>query len=101
MTYALWVKEAGEGCDYMVGCGEKLIVMGSNPPTDEEIRALLEDYGNDPDRFSKIRIVKIDREFSPQEIHSFYDRDEEEDDSEAEEREERRKQYEALKREFG
>lgn len=26
-AYFLWLKQEGEGCDYMVGCGEKLIPL--------------------------------------------------------------------------
>ncbi len=47
--FFLWMKQRGEGCDYTIGCGEKLEELNG---VDEEhlpaaIRQELDDYGED------------------------------------------------------
>jgi|WetSurMetagenome_2_1015567.scaffolds.fasta_scaffold10221_9 hypothetical protein len=39
----LWLKQKGDGCDYTIGCGEKLIPIENK----EEIAGKLEDLGFD------------------------------------------------------
>jgi hypothetical protein len=103
MSYAVWVKQSGQGCDYTIACGQKLINLKATTVEDaveEAKKTLVDDYGfevggdRDPE---KILIVEIVHEIASDELPNEDD-DEEEDDFATRQR---RLQYEALKKEFG
>lgn len=97
MSYALLLKESGEGCDYTFGCGWKPIAF-NHYPTDAEIGQVIKDYGLI--RFESITVVKIETIISQSELLEYLPEDDD-DDGEDAETAERRAQYERLKREFG
>lgn len=49
--YYLWMKQTGEGCDYMIGCGQVLVSLDADSDNQEEMkREILETfsyYGSD------------------------------------------------------
>lgn len=50
MKFYLWMKQQGEGCDYTIGCAEKLVELeGANDVNQARKRAsdVLKDYGID------------------------------------------------------
>lgn len=97
MAYVIYVKERGEGCDYTVGCGETIITMGDELPSDAEVSEALENHGSDRDRFETVAILKIVKDYTEDEIYDLYEDESEEDAATTA----RRQQYETLKKEFG
>lgn len=91
--YAMILEEDGEGCDYMIGCGEVMLLF-NDLPTAETIYETAESYG-----FSRIGRVTI------AELVKVYTRDDlaklAPEPVVDEEKEARRIAYEKLKREFG
>lgn len=49
MAYFLYMKQSGEGCDYTIGCGAKLVRLDAENVVDARALALaaFEDYGID------------------------------------------------------
>lgn len=54
MAFYLYMQQKGEGCDYTIGCAQKLIKLKSTIPDKEglkkEVLQLFEDYGIGDDR---------------------------------------------------
>ena len=46
-SFYVWIKQSGDGCDYMIGCGQTLIPLEAKTKEAalEEIKQVLEDYG--------------------------------------------------------
>lgn len=49
MTYYLWMKQRGYGCDYTIACGEKLVCLNTDhlPTAKKAAKKELEEYGDD------------------------------------------------------
>lgn len=98
MSYALILKESGEGCDYTFGCGWKPVVF-NHYPTDEEIAPVVEDHGLD--RFESITVVKIEKIIGRAALEDLVAGDDDDEPEEDVEKETRRLEYERLRVEFG
>lgn len=103
--YAAVVKQLGQGCDYTIGCAEKTFPLTSTTPEEaaREIATLLqEDYGY-PDAdggIDHVLIVTVAKVMTQEAVFALM-KDEDEEAEEEEATAERRRQYEALKTEFG
>ena len=101
-AYYLWAKQHSQGCDYTIGCGERLIPLpiSSLEEMGPAVYEALENRGIQPgseNAAQKLLILKCVEELDPDEWDYTDDREEEEDEGTAA----RRRQYEELKREFG
>lgn len=58
--YYLYMKQEGEGCDYTIGCGSKLIPLVNYGTENEhqEIKKILEDHISDETHLSECMIVE-------------------------------------------
>lgn len=105
--YVLWLKQSGQGCDYMIGCGQVVVPLEgfTGEPGTQAVVNKLEHYGfpHHDRMMDQIVILKVVREFDPDEMADFVRELEEarEDDDEDEETTARRELYEQLKKEFG
>lgn len=56
----IYVKQEGDGCDYTIGCGSKLIPLVKYGTEDEkqEIHSILEDYTNEENPLSECMVVE-------------------------------------------
>ena len=63
--YKLFMKQSGEGCDYTIACGEKLVDLDALNMEEAEIEAkkVLESYGINQDEVSldKAEIMEISK----------------------------------------
>lgn len=101
--YYLWLNQGG-GCDYTIGCGEKLIPLKTTPyPIEKhlkEIKQIFEDYGigHSERQVSEAKVLKFDRDVMSLVEERILDLVCKE---QQEELAEKRKQLEKLKRELG
>jgi len=71
MKFALWLKQEGEGCDYMIGCGATLINFASESleTAREEAKRAIEEhtYVSDFDNrtFKQALLVQIAEDLTP------------------------------------
>ena len=102
--YAAYVKESGEGCDYTIGCGNKLVPLVAEKLVDaweENANWLIDGYGY-PDgdmAIDHVVMTKVESQMSGagfDEIVASLTPEPEEDPVKTA----RRAQYEALKKEF-
>jgi hypothetical protein len=97
--FGVWAWQHGEGCDYTIGCGSCMIELEATNRKDakkEALAVLIErgyTVGSDQE-LQEAQVVEFFHEIDPAVIV-----DEEEPIDE--EKEARRKQFEALKQEFG
>lgn len=56
----IYMKQEGEGCDYTIGCGSKLIPLVKYGTEDEkqEIHSILKDYTNEENPLSECMVVE-------------------------------------------
>lgn len=100
--FGVWAWQHGQGCDYMIGCGSTLIELEATNLTDaitEAKKTLAEDhqcYFGSERELQEIQVVQILQSIDPEEIID----EDDEAEKEAEAKEIRRRQFEALKREF-
>jgi hypothetical protein len=66
MKHYFWMKQSGGGCDYTIGCGEKLVELhgGTVEDRDREVVQLLEDYGINEDecRLTEAKILILSKD---------------------------------------
>jgi hypothetical protein len=105
MKFVAYLKQIGDGCDYTIGCGQKLIGLDAQTWAEAraEMRKLLADnYSHDESRLETVTIYEVKTaERVP--VDDWYAEIEDEEDQaqEARDKENRRREYERLKREFG
>lgn len=105
MKFIAYLKQCGGGCDYTIGCGQKLI--GLDAQTWDEARAevrklLAEDYSHDESLLETVTIYEVKTALRVP-VDEWYAEIEDEGNEaqEARDKENRRREYERLKREFG
>ena len=102
--YLAVLYQAGEGCDYTIACGTKVIQLDAQTWDDavaEAQQTIIGEYRDDR-TLSRMRIVEVTRHFEAP-VRAWYadlDRAELEEQN-AQQKEQRRKAYERLKHEFG
>ena len=101
MKYALWLKQTGYGCDYMVGCGEKLFPLKAT--TLEGARAEVKANNDDCNYRSADEIEEAQLlSFAEDVLDIFEDAKRVREDMRIEaEKEKKRQQLARLKRELG
>jgi hypothetical protein len=101
--YAAYVKQSGEGCDYMIGCGNTLVPLSAETIVDAwEAEWMIDQYGYPSGDIGVDYVVmtKVDGQLSGDGFDAIVDAlipEPEEDPAKTA----RREQYEKLKREFG
>ena len=101
--YYLYMKQKGEGCDYMIGCGQKLVRLNTSGPgdlMDDEIYRIFREHGFD-DRHVVLAEAMV-LECTHDAMHmleGFYQ--ELHQEREAADLAKKRAQFERLKRELG
>ena len=60
MRYALWMKQAGEGCDYTIGCWQRLVELANTDleKAHEEALQVIRDFTNSETTIEEARIVE-------------------------------------------
>lgn len=105
MNFVAYLKQIGEGCDYTIGCGQKLIPL--NAQSWDEARAemrrlMAENYSHDESRLEAVTIYEVKTALRiPVDYWYSEIEDEEAQEQAARDKEQRRSEYERLKREFG
>lgn len=100
------IKQVGEGCDYTIACGEKVVRLKAISMADarEEVRRMLaEDYTFKGDRRLQSATVYEVHDTFKVPVDAWYDelRAESTQDEAQRQQAARRRQYETLKHEFG
>ena len=64
--FALWIKQEGEGCDYTIGCGNKLITLSTDDITEAETKAkeFIEENTYAEQQFETALLVEIMKDIS-------------------------------------
>jgi hypothetical protein len=99
------LKQCGEGCDYTIGCGVKVVeldVRTLDEAKAEARRALKEDYSQDYEQcLEHFTIFEVSSRFEVP-VNAWYAdiRNEKVNEEAARGKEKRRQEYERLKREF-
>ena len=98
--YYIWLTQSGEGCDYTIGCGERLVPLKLDNLEDREkvnaeVLRILDYYGVD---IEEARIFRFIEDALP--IIEEFEQIEEEKEK-ALERERKLKELERLKKELG
>jgi hypothetical protein len=104
IMFVAHIKQVGEGCDYTIACGQKLISLKATSmvAAGEEVRGLLaSEYSGGDRRLESAVIYEISDTFQVP-VEAWYDALREEASQSAAEQQAaaRRRQYETLKREF-
>ncbi len=72
--YKVYLKQAGEGCDYTIGCGQKLITIEAEnieKATDKLAKIIQEDYSCDETKLEKVEMYEVGV-FGVLDIANFY-----------------------------
>ena len=103
-TFYLNLKQASEGCDYSIGCGQKLVCLSASTLADARAEAACKiiDYGDAEDEISEAEIMEVvdTHVVDVDTIMNTYKASLLRDKKDAA-RDVRRQQYEAGKKEFG
>ena len=101
MSLKLYMEQDGEGCDYTIGCGERLVDLKETDlylAHDEAIE-IIKEYTNSETTIGRAYIVEIREDLSK---HASVDIPKQKADEKAlQEREEKMRQLEKLKKELG
>lgn len=92
--FAFIMSEVGEGCDYTIGCGTRVILIeaGDVEEAEEHARAIVPDYFDGEERVPKrLLLTEVLKDIDPDSIKLG---ENEEDDPE-------RAEYERLRKKFG
>jgi len=66
MKLALWMKQDGEGCDYTIGCGQKLITLdaGMMGAAIIEAKEIIREHTHDECTIAEAHIVQVMEDLS-------------------------------------
>jgi len=104
MTYCLYMRQEGEGCDYTIGCAQKLVYLKANDIRNacQESMKIMSEYGvwytNSDHKLAEACIVEVIEDL----MVAVHQREADEERAErAEELSDKRAQLERLKKELG
>jgi hypothetical protein len=104
MKYKAYLKQSGEGCDYTIGCAQKVINIEATNMEEakQKLAKKLPDYGVSERPIETAEIYEVNTVFAF-DTNAFYDEIENKDKLEAQriQDEVERREYERLKRKFG
>ena len=105
MKYKAYLQQTGEGCDYTIGCGKRVINIEADSMEEAKQKLtseILENYGHDESMIDNAELYEINKVFQMP-IGAIYDK---RDDLKAQETQKQineadRKDFERLKQKFG
>ena len=104
MKYFAYLTQAGEGCDYTIACGKKMVALEaqSMPQAEEEMEFLMRLEYYDETALESAKILEVS-DLVDIDVDAIYNKIEEEyiNKKEAADLIDRRNEYERLKKEFG
>lgn len=105
MKYKAYLKQAGEGCDYTIGCAQTVINIEANnfqEAYDELKYIISEDYSDDECLIDYVELYEISN-ISLIDVQEIYNEIDEKNQLEEQKRieDKERKEFERLKRKYG
>ena len=100
VVFFLWVKQEGEGCDYSIGCGQRMFQLRATTveAAYEEARMMVAEHTHSEQTFKEAKIVRLMAdvtEVCEEAVERLRDR------KRGEDRDEKLRQFEKLKKELG